>query len=545
MTTPLITAIKQQSVNNLDKLISESDVGFVDNLGKTALMYSCMNGMTEVALKLINTGMSKPEQVDIYGSTALILTCYTNMTEVAIALINTGMSKPEQVNTNNNTALMLACYRGMSEVAIALINTGMSKPEHTDNDKETALIMACHSKLTPVALALINTGMSKPDNVNRSGSTALIIACDNKMSEVALALINTGMSKPEQSTNMYSETALIMACDSKMTDVALALINTGMSKPEHVNSDGNTALITACINGLSDVAISLINTGMSIPEHVNNKGNTALYYAKDYDMTEVISLLEQNLKKKADLNNNEYNKIDSNNINPKRFNINQDCLDLIMYEEVPITEYLENGEHIVVVFYDSNIHQSIKIGLDIENVENAMNTQENYIVYECINPDTMTPNNIVKNTPYFDIKKLCGFGDLVELKEMMYVLEFINAKHTKNNIFIFRKTDKQLKTTVSDDVLNNRTNYISARHCQKGQSADVYALDRNIVFSCQDEIKKEETNISDENVNSTTNKKSPLTGGKTKKKKTKKSYNMYRKSKRINKCKKTRRRKII
>ena len=62
-----------------------------------------------MALRLIQTGCSKQDQVDTYGMTALILACGKEMTDVALRLIQTGGSKPDQVNNDGDTALIWAC----------------------------------------------------------------------------------------------------------------------------------------------------------------------------------------------------------------------------------------------------------------------------------------------------------------------------------------------------------------------------------------------------------------------------------------------------
>jgi hypothetical protein len=171
---------------------------------------------------------------------------------------------------------------------------------------------------------------------------------------------------------------------------------------------------------------------------------------------------------------------------PEIFNINQTCFDIISGDDVYIADYLKEDARLVFAFYSDKINNSIRVGLDIEQFKKAMSEKEHYIVYECKKTDTMTPENIVKTKPYFDIKKLSGFGELVPLEAMDNVLNSVNLNYAFN-VFIFKKSSKNLLTTVSDDVLNQRTNYVSARHCQSGQTGVVYELNNNIIFGCNEQ----------------------------------------------------------
>lgn len=335
-----------------------------------------------------------------------------------------------------------------------------------DSDGNTAFMVACELEWPDIAMAIFNTGRYKPEQVNKYGDSVLMVACfDNSLHDVARAIIKSGMYKPDQ-VNQTGDTALLLACTNDMPDVALALINTGQSKPEQA-VDGYTALNYACQKNMSDVALALINTGQSKPEQIDETGKTALDYAKDNNMTEVIKLLQQKTE-------------------PELFNINQTCFDIISGDDVYIANYLKEDSRLVFVFYSDNINNSIRVGLDTEQFKKSMLEREHYIVYGCNQPDTMRPENIVKTKPYFDIKKLSGFGDLVLLESMDNILNIINLNYSFN-VFIFKKSGTNLVTTVSDDILNQRTNAVSARHCQSGQTAVVYELNKNVVFGCNNE----------------------------------------------------------
>jgi len=80
--------------------------------------------LKEVALELIKTEHSNPEQVDNNSYTALIWACRYEMTEVALELIKTGKSKPDHITKYGKTALSWACENGMKDVAYELVSIG-------------------------------------------------------------------------------------------------------------------------------------------------------------------------------------------------------------------------------------------------------------------------------------------------------------------------------------------------------------------------------------------------------------------------------------
>jgi hypothetical protein len=56
------------------------DFGFIDKYGRTALIYTCINDLENVGIRLIETGKSNPNAIDTMGNTALIYCCkYANL----------------------------------------------------------------------------------------------------------------------------------------------------------------------------------------------------------------------------------------------------------------------------------------------------------------------------------------------------------------------------------------------------------------------------------------------------------------------------------
>ncbi len=486
----------------------KSNPEHADKDGRTALIYAIIYNLSEVAIEIIKTGKSNSEKADKHGITALIYAISWKLPEVVTEIIKTGKSNPEQADIiRGKTALIYAIRNKSSEVAIEIIKTGKSNPQQVDKEEKTALIYAIQSNLQNIATEIIKTGKSNPEQVDKDGRTALIYAIQNKLQDVAMEIIKTGKSNSEQA-DKRGMTALMYAIQKNLQDVAMEIIKTGKSNPEQVDEDGRTALMDTILYDLDDslllsreiiktgnskpeqvdikrgrtsliyaithklpeIAIEIIKTGKSNPEHIDNQGKSALMYAEERKYKQIIDTLKS-LKEKI------------------TFNINNDCYDFMNIENVPIIDFLKEDNNIVFVFFDKNIGNSVRIGISIDLFKDKVNNKDDYIVYECKVPDTMKPENILKNTPYFDIKKLCGFGDVIPLENITAILNAIE-NGLSSNIFIFKR-DRELVSTVSDDVLNHRTNYVSARHCQTGQNSFVYKLLKDIIFSCN--IKKRKT----------------------------------------------------
>jgi len=153
---------------------------------------------------------------------------------------------------------------------------------------------------------------------------------------------------------------------------------------------------------------------------------------------------------------------------------NDECFDLIE-GETTIKEALKE-ENSIFVFYTNDVNVSQRVSIPRSRIREATDNYE-YIVYECKTADTM--RDIDKNTMYFNIKKLTGFGDVVKATDMALVRTF-----WRKRIFLFKQTDKELVSTASHSVVFGRDpNYVGDRHCQSGQNARVYELMDNVVFT--------------------------------------------------------------
>jgi ankyrin repeat protein len=139
----------------------------------------------------------KQDQVNIDGDTALMLTCKNNKSDIALKLLEMGSSckgtaetvagKPDHVNTSGCTALLYACQNKMSEVALKLLNIECN-PGHVDKYNQTALLYACQNNMMDVALKILDLNCN-PKKINIHGDTALSLAHRNNMMDV-VAKIN-------------------------------------------------------------------------------------------------------------------------------------------------------------------------------------------------------------------------------------------------------------------------------------------------------------------------------------------------------------------
>ena len=151
------------------------------------------------------------------------------------------------------------------------------------------------------------------------------------------------------------------------------------------------------------------------------------------------------------------------------------CFDLIEGETTIETVLQEENK--VFVFYTNDINGSQRVSIPTRKMQDAIK-DTSYLVYECRTPDTM--QDIDRNTKYFNIKKLTGFGDVVLYNDML-----ILASNHMTHLFAFKKTTKELATTASHDVLfGSNPNYVGDRHCQTGQNASVYQLVPKVIYTC-------------------------------------------------------------
>ena len=463
--TPLIKAIELELTPFAYALINmNKDIANVNNDGNTALIYAINNKLLYIALAIIGTGNSNPEQVNKDGNTALIIACQKELNDVALALIETGKSKPEQVNNAFETALIIACTaKDFEDVTMKLIKTGNSNSEYVDNNGETALIYLCSNSIIDVTLELIKTGKSNPEHIDKDEETALIIACANNLPEVAIALISTGKSLPGHA-GKKNITPLIYACNNQLSDVAFKLLATGESIPEHSDDDKDTALISACYRGIQDVAIALIQTEKSNSDQKNISGKTAYDIALSKDLTSIINALT----------------IEKNNLlDEHTIDINANGFNASEYENKKIIDFLnEKNSNLCFIineqYFLTNKYELIR-----------QSTQNSNIKYECIQAgDTeydsennlvginySTDSNIIYDTEYFSLASLFGLQIIVKKSEIDEITSNIYSSRFYSGV----STGKTLGAIISNAYIENEVG-IGADHCQTGKETAIYHI---------------------------------------------------------------------
>ena len=277
---PLLEKYKRNSSEKLATKIKKSIDSGEFNLSeikddKTPLMYCCcynssFSDFIHISMKLIQTGKAYPEFVDNEGKTALIYLCNNGSTvrhdNLAIQIIETGKSLPEQVDKDGNTALILACKNNINHTRFKLIETGMSKPEQVNTDGNTALIYACKVGFlsTDIALKLIETGNSRPEQINKENLSALSYACKNKLSEVALKIIEVIKENPSIPIYIY-ENAYSIALENNMFEV-IDILNSLINNKETIDDK-------LFIN-INEIGFDILNQEhLKIKEYLNNNTN--------------------------------------------------------------------------------------------------------------------------------------------------------------------------------------------------------------------------------------------------------------------------------
>ncbi len=467
-----VPRVSPRSTRRVSNNQSSNNTNQIDEHGRTKLMKLIMVKEEKEAIELINTGQSNPGHVDKYGSTALLDATWSGMEKVALELIKTGHSNSKHVDKNEITALICAIIKNLKKVALELIKTGYSNSKHVDKYGNTALSWSIRRDMESVALELIKTGESNPGHVDKYGSTALLDATWAGMEKVALELIKTGHSNPKHvnkcGDTLFEHTALINSIYKNLEKVALELIKTGESNPDYINKNGDTPLILSIRKKMEKVALELIKTGKSKPDNININGDTALTIAKRNNMEKVIELLEGK----------------TNTETKQIFDLSKKCFDPIEAGEVQIVEFLKsNKHHIIFVFFDKEINKSQCVGIDI-SVLHGIKFQD-YTLYECREAREwynrgMENSNIIKDVEYFNIKAICGFGDMIHMQSVLDIFK----QHKKGQRIFGFQLGRKVTSTISYNSLQDNANITSARHCQPGQTSVIYESVKDIVFDC-------------------------------------------------------------
>jgi len=123
--------------------------------------------------------------------------------------------------------------------------------------------------------------------VNDLGGTAILEASNHGCTEVVAYLISEGADV--NISDNYGATPLMFAANRGYTQIVDLLLNAGADVAPSVS--GQTALTSACIKGYTKIVQLLIDAGSDV-NVIDIYGRTPLSYAKEYEHTEIIKLLE-------------------------------------------------------------------------------------------------------------------------------------------------------------------------------------------------------------------------------------------------------------
>jgi ankyrin repeat protein len=164
-----------------------ADLDIQDNSGKTALMYSCIEGITEIALELIKAGANLDLQ-DNFGRTALMHSCMKKHIRIALELIK---AKANLTIQDSDKKIFLSLCSNYDFV-YTLIENGVDI--ELVQDKEDLLITACLTSTLKLVqkLVKIKNGKINLDVKDINGKTPLLIAIEKEDIEIVKELIKAG-----------------------------------------------------------------------------------------------------------------------------------------------------------------------------------------------------------------------------------------------------------------------------------------------------------------------------------------------------------------
>ena len=234
---PLIYACERKIIPlALERLSSGSplcDPGLTTLFGDTALMWCYANRLTDLGLRILETGKANVGQINALGNTALLLACGRQNETLALEILKQGRkANLKQMNNSGYTALSYAIIKGLPKVVRMILELDPACASGLDKDHNTPLIYASYHKQEAIGLMLLGTNQARPEHINKAGATALLLSCGQGLSALAKAIFMTGQSSPGVADPIYGRTALMLAIDRGMADLASIMIDSGTFSPK-------------------------------------------------------------------------------------------------------------------------------------------------------------------------------------------------------------------------------------------------------------------------------------------------------------------------
>ena len=190
------------------------------------------------------------------------------------------------------TALSVACSKGHKEVVRILLRAGADVNKPTATDLHFSPLMLASAKgFTELADILIAAGAdvhyARPD-----GANALGFAVQESHAAIVSALIAAACDVNRPRPNGVSN--LIFACAKGLAAVVAVLIAAGADVNYAMPSNRDTACMAASVVGFSECLQLLLDAGAD-PRVADHEGWAALVYAKEFNHTAVVAMLEAKL----------------------------------------------------------------------------------------------------------------------------------------------------------------------------------------------------------------------------------------------------------
>eukprot|EP01105_Mastigella_eilhardi_P008956 TRINITY_DN2143_c0_g2_i3.p1 TRINITY_DN2143_c0_g2~~TRINITY_DN2143_c0_g2_i3.p1 ORF type:complete len:2045 (-),score=549.72 TRINITY_DN2143_c0_g2_i3:56-6190(-) len=247
--------------------------------GATPLHAACEHGCDEVVALLLkaiaNLSSVSCEYLLNKGTTKkftpLFLACLNGNTQVAKLLLNTGAVDVDSASASGATPLLAACSRGHLRTVKLLLNRGADRNRCKTDEGEGAgpLFVAAQEGHTDVLKLLLRRHASEqqPALVDQplvvDGTTPLFAAAREGHTDVVRLLLKAGAKVDAERTTDH-ETPLYVAASRGHAGVVSMLLEAG-ALPEHAPSEAaGTPLHAACAEGNAAAALELARRAPSL-----------------------------------------------------------------------------------------------------------------------------------------------------------------------------------------------------------------------------------------------------------------------------------------
>ena len=275
--TPLTLAAIYGHDNVVQILLSDSQclVDAKGHDGYTALQYSCVYGLVDIAKTLVNHKANVNVKTDS-GDTPLTLAARHEHDTVVHALLSDSQCLVDAKGQDGYTALQYSCRCGHVDIARTLLNHKANVNAKTDSG-DTPLTLAAIYGHDNVVQILLSDSQCLVDAKGHDGYTALHYSCGSGNVGVVKALVKN-KANVNVKTNS-GDTPLHVAAQYSHFQITMALINTFNCDINVKGQFGRSLLHSACASsGFDGSVVDYVCRYLS-PLMVDDNGNTPLHTA--------------------------------------------------------------------------------------------------------------------------------------------------------------------------------------------------------------------------------------------------------------------------